>query len=619
MYFRVSCKVVLPRGGFFPRGRGVTESLTTVCALQSRYDVIQYPRLLGLGIDDAFVIMQADAQVDRSLDVEEQFGVIMRTAGASILVTSLSDAVAFLSGLGNSLPVIQYLCIFGALGVLFVFMLQVTAFLAMLVFVNRREAKKKADWLCCWKPTNPDATCCGSAEQYDSKTSSALQTFLETRFPDLLLSRGGKAATLLVAAGLMAASIWAAPKVEANYQSEWFVYDSSPMHNTWAVREANFDGGVTGFMVYTKDVDFEEPAAQDAFANLIDALEAKPQISKCYGWFQAFNAYAADQHGDDLVSFITDAAAQGGGGGVVSDEGRMLIPSGSFTLWLDEFVNTLEGNAFWNSFKGLSNSTLEGSQTICVSEPADYHYFVNNRALMEQARSAADDLGGFEIDATPFALNWAFLDGVVIMKEEMVKSMGIAGAMIFVICFFLLGDGMVALLVFAMVVLVDLNILACFYYSDMHYEFLTSTILVLSIGFSVDYSAHIAHSYLQAKGTREARARKALATIGRSVVAGGFTTWLSVALLKATDSYFFYRVLFNSISFVVIFGLFHGVCVLPVILSLIGPEDLEEVEGLEDNAGDNGTKLAKVCSANADQTPAARKQSSPDAVTVTHI
>jgi len=261
---------------------------------------------------------------------------------------------------------------------------------------------------------------------------------------------------------------------------------------------------------------------------------------------------------------------------------RMVIPRGKFTLWLNEFVNSLRGNSFWSSLKGLSNTTLEGSQTVCVSEPDDYQNFINNRAVMEQARSAFDNLGGYAIDAVLFQLSWPFLDGVIIMKGEMIKSMSIAGVMIFVICFFLLGDLMVALLVFAMVVLVDLNILACFFYSDMHYEFLTSTILVLSIGFSVDYSAHIAHSYLQSKGTRQERARKALAVIGRSVVAGGFTTWLSVALLKATDSYFFYRVLFNSISFVVIFGLFHGVCVLPVILSLIGPEDIDE-DGVNDN------------------------------------
>ena len=50
-----------------------------------------------------------------------------------------------------------------------------------------------------------------------------------------------------------------------------------------------------------------------------------------------------------------------------------------------------------------------------------------------------------------------------------------------------------ALLVFFMVVLVDVNILAAYYYSGMGYEFLTSIILVISIGFSVDYSAHVAY------------------------------------------------------------------------------------------------------------------------------
>lgn len=83
--------------------------------------------LLGLGIDDAFVIVQTHRQ-SRGATPREHVGETMSVAGASITITSLTDCVAFLSGLTNSLPVIRSLCVFGALGVAADWGLQVTLF-----------------------------------------------------------------------------------------------------------------------------------------------------------------------------------------------------------------------------------------------------------------------------------------------------------------------------------------------------------------------------------------------------------------------------------------------------------------------------------------------------------
>ena len=102
--------------------------------------------------------------------------------------------------------------------------------------------------------------------------------------------------------------------------------------------------------------------------------------------------------------------------------------------------------------------------------------------------------------------------------------MAIAASLVFVICLVLLGRIDVSLLVFLMVVLVDVEVLGCYYFSGMSFEFLTSIILVLAIGFSVDYSAHIAHAYVHYEGGGDgnARVRHAYKAIGRSVLCGGF-------------------------------------------------------------------------------------------------
>lgn len=156
-----------------------------------------------------------------------------------------------------------------------------------------------------------------------------------------------------------------------------------------------------------------------------------------------------------------------------------------------------------------------------------------------------------------------------VMKEQTLVSMAIAASMVFVICLILLGSVSVASLVFLMVILTDLAILAGFTFIGLNIEFVSCLVLVLAIGFSVDYSAHIAHAFIHSTSVSgDECARDALAAIGKSVLCGGFSTWLAVMLLPLSHSYLFAKVLFWSITFTVFFGLFFGVVVLPVLLSL---------------------------------------------------
>ena len=57
--------------------------------------------ILGLGVDDMFVIVQALENLkpkEKSLPVEQRVALTMKYAGVSITVTSLTDIGAFLIG-----------------------------------------------------------------------------------------------------------------------------------------------------------------------------------------------------------------------------------------------------------------------------------------------------------------------------------------------------------------------------------------------------------------------------------------------------------------------------------------------------------------------------------------
>lgn len=93
----------------------------------------------------------------------------------------------------------------------------------------------------------------------------------------------------------------------------------------------------------------------------------------------------------------------------------------------------------------------------------------------------------------------------------------------------------------------------------------------MALGLAVDYSAHIAHAFMTQTGSRNDRVRDTLVEMGPAVLNGGFSTFLAFALLMTSSSYVF-KSFFKIFFLVVVFGLFHGIAFLPVILSFIGKE-----------------------------------------------
>ena len=102
--------------------------------------------------------------------------------------------------------------------------------------------------------------------------------------------------------------------------------------------------------------------------------------------------------------------------------------------------------------------------------------------------------------------------------------------------------------------------------------------LIMCIGFSVDFSAHICYHYLTAGSEDDIgplsgpadRIKASLYALGIPILQGATSTILGVCGLAFAPSYLF--VTFAKMIFLVIMlGAFHGMILLPVLLSLMGP------------------------------------------------
>ena len=81
------------------------------------------------------------------------------------------------------------------------------------------------------------------------------------------------------------------------------------------------------------------------------------------------------------------------------------------------------------------------------------------------------------------------------------------------------------------------------------------------------------HRFLTEVGDRNERVSQTLTNIGPAVFNGGMSTFLAFILLASSKSHVF-QSFFKIFFLVVTFGLFHGLVLLPAILSLVGPSSM---------------------------------------------
>ena len=117
--------------------------------------------------------------------------------------------------------------------------------------------------------------------------------------------------------------------------------------------------------------------------------------------------------------------------------------------------------------------------------------------------------------------------------------------------------------------------------------------MIIAIGLCIDYASHIAHRFLIEPGpNRNSRIQSTLANIGPAVLNGGLTTLFAFVLLANSQSHVFLT-FFKVFFLVVSFGLYHGLVVLPVFLSLFGPKShviiQADTSGPEMNLGSAST------------------------------
>ena len=158
-----------------------------------------------------------------------------------------------------------------------------------------------------------------------------------------------------------------------------------------------------------------------------------------------------------------------------------------------------------------------------------------------------------------------------IIQRELYQNIGSASVAMFITVLIFLGTFRGAAAVIFCVLGTIVEVAGFMYFMGLTINVITCNTLVISIGLCVDFSAHIAHGFISRSGSRDERIQSTVTEMGPAVINGGLSTLLAFILLSTSKSYVFMS-FFKIFLLICIFGLYHGLIALPVLLALIGPD-----------------------------------------------
>uniref|UniRef100_A0A914WZ42 Patched domain containing 3 n=1 Tax=Plectus sambesii TaxID=2011161 RepID=A0A914WZ42_9BILA len=198
----------------------------------------------------------------------------------------------------------------------------------------------------------------------------------------------------------------------------------------------------------------------------------------------------------------------------------------------------------------------------------------NNKIMTCTAamRGAADAFPQFNL--TTYTPMWNLADQFDIMLPQTLQNVIIDLVCMFIISLLLIPHPLCAVVVVLSIMSVHVGVLGLMTWWNVNLEATSMITLAVSVGFSVDFAAHITYAYtITAEGKNgraspDERVIGALGDLGWPLVQGASATLLGVGVLGTINSYIV-RIVFKTIMLVIVLGVVHALIFLPVAMSLV--------------------------------------------------
>jgi len=535
--------------------------------------------LLGIGVDDVFVIVNAfdrergatSREFETNADLIKRSASALARAGASITVTSMTDLVAFAISASSGLPALASFCGYAAVCITFLWLFASTFFTGCLVLDERRQRDNRRECICCLSRSSKvrDGEEPSLPNKDVFKENFVSKYFRKYHCP-AILSKAGKTMVLVFFAGLLGLGVYGAMNLSVEDSERNFIPQDSYVNDYIASSDEYFPSSGSELFIV-----FENPdkiyADRTSMAGLAERVSGLSKSAP----------YIAEPEGEsyrNVMSGLQEYLSVSG----TDKIGNVTLGSDSWPTTQQDFVLTLKQyaanpeNGYSQDVKFSPNNELEAVKVklqyiklIKKFRGRDVQDSDKQIEAMDETRKLVDSWNDLPPRFT-YSSKYLSIEGFKVIRRELFQNVGLAIAAVGIIVLVTVADFLTALLITLNVAFCIVEILGCMFYVGIVIDSVSVINIVLAVGLSVDYSAHVGHCFMATGGnSRNERVTEALADIGAAVVSGAFTTFLAVSVLLGSSSYVF-KILSTQFALTVALGVIHGLILLPVMLSLVG-------------------------------------------------
>ncbi|XP_040820763.1 NPC1-like intracellular cholesterol transporter 1 isoform X2 [Ochotona curzoniae] len=563
--------------------------------------------VLAVGADNIFIFVLEYQRLPRrpGEQREAHIGRALGRVAPSMLLCSLSEAICFFLGALTPMPAVRTFALTSGLAILLDFLLQMTAFVALLSLDSRRQEASRPDICCCLKPRKLPP---------QKPSEGLLLHFFRKIYAPFLLHRVTRVVVLLLFVIMFGSSLYFMCQVSVGLDQELALPKDSYLLDYFLSLNRYFEVGAPVYFVTTSGYNFSSEAGMNGICSSAgcDSFSLTQKIQYATEFpNQSYLAIPASSWLDDFIDWLTPSSCcrlyiQGPNQGqfcpstvnslnclrncmsltlgplrpseeqfyqylpwFLSDAPNIRCPKGGLAAYSTSVNMSSDGQIVATRFMAY-HKPLKNSQDFTEALRASRALAANITAGLRQVPGTDP---AFEV--FPYSISNVFYEQYLTVLPEGLFTLALCLVPTFAVCCLLLGldlrSGLLNLMAIVMILVDTVGFMTLW---DISYNAVSLINLVTAVGMSVEFVSHITRSFaISTKPTRLERAKEATISMGSAVFAGVAMTNLPGVLILGLAKAQLIQIFFFRLNLLItLLGLVHGLVFLPVILSYLGPD-----------------------------------------------
>ncbi|XP_071554205.1 patched domain-containing protein 3 [Temnothorax nylanderi] len=517
--------------------------------------------MIGIGIDDTFVMLAAWRRTSISKPVPERMAATLSEAAVSITITSLTDMISFFIGILSPFPSVQIFCIYSGFAVIFTFLFHLTFFSGCVAISGYCEQRNLHSVICCKveplsKSTHRSwlyrALCSGGIDPDDphnpiDNPEHGCMTWFRDYLAAALNYRPVKAIIILIFICYLLGALYGLTTLKEGLERRKLSKEDSYSIAFYDREDLYFkEYSYRIQVVVSGEYNYSDPIIQEQMENLTRSLEATKYISSDSVYTESWLRSFIDSANNDFLNVS------------IADEH-------SFIKNLKHFLSSNPEFSLDIKFDSTGEKIVASRFVI---QPVNVSGTNQEKDMVKELRGICT---ASPLNATVYHPYFVYFDQFDLVKPTSIQCMIFGALVMMLISFIFIPNIFCCLWVAFCIVSIELGVAGYMALWDVNLDSISMINLIMCIGFSVDFTAHICYAYMSSKRQRaEDRVKDSLYSLGLPIVQGAASTILGLMALLLAGTYIF-LVFFKMVFLVIFIGAMHGMFLLPVLLSLFGP------------------------------------------------